>query len=476
MTEKNRIGLRRVDNRRISASQPELKIISKKRSSHFNPFTSSPSLEDLHKGKAFSVSRYIKTAHQKLNKKMIQLGEDPISLKKETNNASEKKKHFNETISVFDPKLTALGQSSVPTNTAPLSPALSQCSSSEEILTTKKNLRLSTKLSTSFESYDSDNSLSLDEDEDEDEDDDDDDDENIRNSLSKMSTDNRKLLLRSNYFRSEMQFLLALVDIATRLVIVPKEARMSALHAELTLLNHNLPAEVCLPLWCPATCEKPYHHRIVRISPSDAVVLNSAERAPYLLMIEVLDDEMSFEDDAYTSALYRMRQSLKRKKTKRDSLVAPTTTATASTIKTTDTQTEVSDIGLGNPDTTAVVAKELPVLENLSHSRRNSRSADNYAERMRTAAVMLAQLQLPATNTTTAVTPKSKQGTEQIRQRIIKEMIALEEQRMTKMKTEGVGSGVGGGGGEGAGGDMLVCLPSKLSIFHLHQDNPENAA
>ncbi|KAG2229196.1 hypothetical protein INT48_003880, partial [Thamnidium elegans] len=432
----------------ISASQPELQIISKKRSSHFNPFTSSPSLEDLHKGKAFSVSRYIKTAHQKLNKKMIQLGEDPISLKKETNNASEKKKHFNETISVFDPKLTALGQSSVPTNTAPLSPALSQCSSSEEILTTKKNLRLSTKLSTSFESYDSDNSLSLDEDEDEDEDDDDDDDENIRNSLSKMSTDNRKLLLRSNYFRSEMQFLLALVDIATRLVIVPKEARMSALHAELTLLNHNLPAEVCLPLWCPATCEKPYHHRIVRISPSDAV-------APYLLMIEVLDDEMSFEDDAYTSALYRMRQSLKRKKTKRDSLVAPTTTATASTIKTTDTQTEVSDIGLGNPDTTAVVAKELPVLENLSHSRRNSRSADNYAERMRTAAVMLAQLQLPATNTTTAVTPKSKQGTEQIRQRIIKEMIALEEQRMTKMKTEGVGSGVGGGGGEGAGGDML---------------------
>ncbi|GAA5813183.1 hypothetical protein MFLAVUS_006657 [Mucor flavus] len=416
----------------ISASQPELQIISKKRSSHFNPFTSSPSLEDLHKGKAFS------------------LGEDPISLKKEANSTSEKKKHFNETISVFDPKLTALGQSSVPTNTAPLSPALSQCSSSEEFLTTKKRLRLSTKLSTSFESYDSDNSLSLDEDDD---DDDEDDDENIRNSLSKMSIDNRKLLLRSNYFRSEMQFLLALVDIATRLVIVPKEARMSALHAELTLLNHNLPAEVCLPLWCPATCEKPYHHRIVRISPSDAVVLNSAERAPYLLMIEVLDDEMSFEDDAYTSALYRMRQSLKRKKNKRDSLV--TTATTATTIKAADTQTEVSDIGLGKSDTTAVVAKELPVLENLTHSRRNSRSADNYAERMRTAAVMLAQLQLPATNTTTAVTPKSKQGTEQIRQRIIKEMIALEEQRMTKMKTEGVGSGVGGGGGEGAGGDML---------------------
>lgn len=250
----------------ISSSQPDLLI--SKRSSHFNPFTSSPSLEDLHKGKAFSVSRYIKNAHQKLNRKMIQLGEEQILSKKESSSSQSEKKHFNNSISVFDPKLTALGQSSVPTNTAPLSPALSQCSSSEEMLTTKKHMRLSTKLSTSFESYDSDNSSSNEDDE----------DDRMRQSLSKMSMDNRKSLLRSNYFRSEMQFLLALVDIANRLVIVPKEARMSALHAELTLLNHNLPAEVCLPLWCPATCEKPYHHRIVRISPSDAVVLNSAER------------------------------------------------------------------------------------------------------------------------------------------------------------------------------------------------------
>ncbi|KAI7894575.1 uncharacterized protein EV154DRAFT_536540 [Mucor mucedo] len=421
----------------ISASQPDLQM--SKKSTRFNPFTSSPSLEDLHKGKAFSVSRYIKNAHQKLNRKMIQLGEDQILSKKESSNGLSEKKHFNNSISVFDPKLTALGQSSVPTNTAPLSPALSQCSSSEEILTTKKHMRLSTKLSTSFESYDSDNSSSNE---------DDDEDDRMRQSLSKMSMDNRKSLLRSNYFRSEMQFLLALVDIATRLVIVPKEARMSALHAELTLLNHNLPAEVCLPLWCPATCEKPYHHRIVRISPSDAVVLNSAERAPYLLMIEVLDDEMSFEDDAYTSALYRMRQSLKRKKSKRQSLQLEDTSSSA---------VETSDIGVVKSETTAVVEKELPVLEHLSSrdSRRNSRSADNYAERMRTAAVMLAQLQLPTTSNTTAVTPKSKQGTEQIRQRIIKEMIALEDQRMTKMKTEGVSSGVGGGGGEGAGGDML---------------------
>lgn len=266
----------------ISSSQPDLPIVSKKRSSHFNPFTSSPSLEDLHRGKAFSVSRYLKNAQQKINRRMIQLGEEQMLSKKESNTGSitkgsgsshKEKKHYQDHLSVFDPKLTALGQSSVPTNTEPLSPALSQCSSSEEMITLRKNVRLSTKLSTSFESYDSDNSLSNDNSSD-----DDDEDVRLRHSLSKLSMDNRKSLLRSNYFRSEMQFLLALVDIATRLVIVPKEARMSALHAELTLLNHNLPAEICLPLWCPATCEKPYHHRIVRISPSDAVVLNSAER------------------------------------------------------------------------------------------------------------------------------------------------------------------------------------------------------
>lgn len=174
-------------------------------------------------------------------------------------------------------------------------------------------------------------------------------------------------------------------------------------------------------------------------------------------MIEVLDDEMSFEDDAYTSALYRMRQSLKRKKSKRQSALLAVSENDSSS---SSHDTSSSDIGVTHfttpATTTAVVEKDLHLSNsNLSiSSRRNSRSADDYAERMRTAAVMLAQLQLPATNTT-AATPKSKQGTEQIRQRIIKEMITLEEQRMTKMKIEGVGSGVGGGGGEGAGGDML---------------------
>ena len=37
------------------------------------------------------------------------------------------------------------------------------------------------------------------------------------------------------------------------------------------------------------------HHRIVRIPPGEAVVLNSAERAPYLLVIEVLAGDLNFD-------------------------------------------------------------------------------------------------------------------------------------------------------------------------------------
>ena len=46
--------------------------------------------------------------------------------------------------------------------------------------------------------------------------------------------------------RKKVQFLLSLENICNRLVIVPKPARVSALRAELTALNHKLPAEVIL--------------------------------------------------------------------------------------------------------------------------------------------------------------------------------------------------------------------------------------
>ncbi|KAJ4487940.1 kinase-like protein [Lentinula aciculospora] len=108
-------------------------------------------------------------------------------------------------------------------------------------------------------------------------------------------------LLKGHYCRSEVQFILSLENISERLLVVPRPARVSALRAELTSLNHKLPAEICMPLWCTSSdspqgpqCSHP-HHRIVRIPPGESVVLNSAERAPYLLYIEILNDDLDFD-------------------------------------------------------------------------------------------------------------------------------------------------------------------------------------
>ncbi|KAJ4294049.1 Phosphatidylinositol 4-kinase pik1alpha (PI4-kinase)(PtdIns-4-kinase) [Kalmusia sp. IMI 367209] len=118
-----------------------------------------------------------------------------------------------------------------------------------------------------------------------------------------LSRSQKRRLLRSNYFRVETQFLSALEDISNRLVIVPKQARLSALRAELALMDQDLPAEVDIPVISPATlrdgvASQSQHHRIVRINPAEATSLNSAERVPYLLMVEVLKEDFDFDPDS----------------------------------------------------------------------------------------------------------------------------------------------------------------------------------
>ena len=56
-----------------------------------------------------------------------------------------------------------------------------------------------------------------------------------------------------------------------------------------------------MPLWCTSsdTPQGPDgiphpHHRIVRVPPGESVVLNSAERAPYLLILEILHGDLDF--------------------------------------------------------------------------------------------------------------------------------------------------------------------------------------
>ncbi|XAO25918.1 hypothetical protein I312_104751 [Cryptococcus bacillisporus CA1280] len=179
--------------------------------------------------------------------------------------------------------------------------------------------------------------------------------------LATYSLSAQRQLLRSHYCRSEVRFLLLLEDISNRLLVIPKPARVSALRAELTSLNHNLPAEVCMPLWCtadhihspsssssnltpspspgsnnPSSAAKNRayhprgsavpggHSRVVRISPGDSVVLNSAERAPYLLHVEILQGDLDFDPTrrGNRELLKKIVVAEDRKRRKRDGMLS----------------------------------------------------------------------------------------------------------------------------------------------------------
>ncbi|KAK8739035.1 hypothetical protein OTU49_003802 [Cherax quadricarinatus] len=83
----------------------------------------------------------------------------------------------------------------------------------------------------------------------------------------------------------ELEFVRALISVGKRLGAQPtKEAKTSRLLAELSVLNLNLPARVYLPL-----CATEMPHHVVRIPPQAAVVLNSKDKAPYIIYVEVLE-------------------------------------------------------------------------------------------------------------------------------------------------------------------------------------------
>ncbi|CAR23880.1 1-phosphatidylinositol 4-kinase [Lachancea thermotolerans CBS 6340] len=112
--------------------------------------------------------------------------------------------------------------------------------------------------------------------------------------LSQLSIPKKIRILKSNYFRCETQLAIALESISQRLAQVPSEARLSALRAELLLLNRDLPAEVDIPTLLPPN-KKGKLHKLVKITANEAQVLNSAEKVPFLLLIEYLRDEMDFD-------------------------------------------------------------------------------------------------------------------------------------------------------------------------------------
>ncbi|XP_056299910.1 phosphatidylinositol 4-kinase beta isoform X3 [Pseudoliparis swirei] len=81
----------------------------------------------------------------------------------------------------------------------------------------------------------------------------------------------------------QREFVKALLGIGQRLATLPtKEQKTQRLVSELSLLSHKLPARVWLP-----TAPRPHH--VVRVPHTQAVVLNSKDKAPYLIYVEVLE-------------------------------------------------------------------------------------------------------------------------------------------------------------------------------------------
>ncbi|BGP17970.1 hypothetical protein JCM10213_003977 [Rhodosporidiobolus nylandii] len=159
--------------------------------------------------------------------------------------------------------------------------------------------------------------------------------------------------------RSQLDLVRSLQDIATRLVLVPKPARLSSLRAELTVLNHGLPRGCSLGMstrpppvassssapskpsislssestatsaTTPFTTPKPptprrKQARIVRISPSESVVLNSADRAPFVIYVEVLEEDLDFDPDRRSN-----QEDLRRALREREGLTAPISASSA---------------------------------------------------------------------------------------------------------------------------------------------------
>ncbi|XP_063802730.1 phosphatidylinositol 4-kinase beta isoform X1 [Pseudophryne corroboree] len=83
----------------------------------------------------------------------------------------------------------------------------------------------------------------------------------------------------------EREFIKSLMAIGKRLATLPtKEQKTQRLISELSLLNHKLPARVWLPT-------AGFDHHVVRVPHTQAVVLNSKDKAPYLVYVEVLECE-----------------------------------------------------------------------------------------------------------------------------------------------------------------------------------------
>lgn len=202
------------------------------------------------------------------------------------------------------------------------------------------------------------------------------------------------------YYKSEMQFVTSLIAVSERLATLNRSGCLKALHAELCLINHNLPASVCIPSWCSE------HHRVLSVLPYESSVLNSAERVPYIVFIEVINGMDDFEFEK---------------------LISETKSSVSESDSEAEFEEDSNEPGMDR-SRSPVDANGLLLTMAESQSQEKIATASglvDVTERMRTAAVMLAQLARQSSLPTADLSAISI-----IRARIINEMEQLEKDRV----------------------------------------------
>lgn len=212
-------------------------------------------------------------------------------------------------------------------------------------------------------------------------------------------------------------------------------------------------------------------------------------------MIEVLDDELSLEN-GFKSSLSKI------KKHKRGSQRFSVGSKKKQSIEYDDGAVDIGDLGsptssrsmdlMSSASTSTISTAAIEIHHNTHHAdmmieepsslnekgvndgylsddeHENTFDAEEFAEKMKTAAILLAQLQLDHPSQQDNVTIRA--STEGIRQKIIAEMMALEDDRMEKMALEGVDKGIGGGGGEGAGNERKLDDEMRVAMVANKED------
>ncbi|XP_032670771.1 phosphatidylinositol 4-kinase beta isoform X1 [Odontomachus brunneus] len=163
----------------------------------------------------------------------------------------------------------------------------------------------------------------------------------------------------------ELEFIQALISIGKLLGTIPtKESKTVQLVAELNTLNLNLPARVWLPL------HSTIPHHIVRVPPQYAAVLNSKDKAPYIIYVEVLEVE-----DLYTSPVPTkiMGSSLRHTKSEENLTGGEqsNTMASSNNISTSDSQQN---------STVSSALRQTPVKNISPYSVRNTDVAFNFPD------------------------------------------------------------------------------------------------